>query len=262
MNDDATTGKVKFIDRKGERFGRLVAINPVPTPGARSMRWACACDCGGAKVVSASGLQSGRTKSCGCLTIEGHAKHRMGKSRTYAIWQNMKQRCDNPRSTPYRYYGGRGISYDPRWSDFMAFLADMGERPPGLQLDRIDNNGNYCKANCRWVTPAENMRNRPQPKRRPIAAIAMLAALGMAMTGCSTTPVAPPVPEVRTVEVRIPVPVPCVSASEVPAVPRTSFKPGGDMKQNAAAADLDLRDLEDYAVRADAVLRQCAGGKP
>ena len=82
------------------------------------------------------------------------------------------------------------------------------------------------------------------------------------LAGCSTTPAAPPLPEVRTVEVPVPVPVPCVSANEIPAVPRTAFRAGGDMKQNAAAADLDLRELEDYAVRADAVLRQCAKGKP
>ena len=80
--------------------------------------------------------------------------------------------------------------------------------------------------------------------------------------GCASLPAPPPLQEVRTVEIKIPVPVPCVSAHEIPQVPRTNFKSGGDMKQNAAAADLDLRDLEDYAVAADAVLRQCAGSKP
>ena len=80
----------------------------------------------------------------------------------------------------------------------------------------------------------------------------------LALAGCATTPVPPPLAEVRTVEIRVPIPVRCISAHEVPAIPRTNFKPGADMRQNAAAADLDLRDLEDYAARADAVLRQCA----
>lgn len=93
----------------------------------------------------------------------------------------------------------------------------------------------------------------------PLIRCCLLLLLG----GCATTPVPPPVQPIQTQVVRVPVAVPCVSANELPQVPATAFKPGGDMKQNAAAADLDLHALEDYAVAADALLRQCVkGGSP
>ena len=86
----------------------------------------------------------------------------------------------------------------------------------------------------------------------------MLCLLPLLLAACASTPVAPPIPEVKTETVKVPLPTPCVLASDIPPVPRTSFKPGGDMKQNAAAASIDLTAFEDYAVTADALLRQCA----
>ena len=77
----------------------------------------------------------------------------------YKAWHNMKRRCDNPNHAQYQWYGARGISYDPSWSTYEGFVADMGERPEGKELDRIDNDGNYCKDNCRWVSRSEQMRN-------------------------------------------------------------------------------------------------------
>ncbi len=79
---------------------------------------------------------------------------------TYISWSNMIQRCDNKKNPGYPNYGGRGISYSHRWIDFQNFLSDMGCRPPGMSLGRIDNDEDYCKSNCRWETRTEQNRNR------------------------------------------------------------------------------------------------------
>ena len=78
---------------------------------------------------------------------------------THHVWMGMKARCDNPNNKDYRNYGGRGITYAPAWSDFAAFRKDMGERPEGMSLDRIDNEKGYSSDNCRWATMTEQRRN-------------------------------------------------------------------------------------------------------
>jgi hypothetical protein len=88
------------------------------------------------------------------------AKHGMSKSRTYAVWASMIQRCTNPKNSDWVHYGGRGIKVVKRWHSFVNFLKDMGEAPPGLEIDRINTNGNYTPKNCRWVTRRENALNK------------------------------------------------------------------------------------------------------
>lgn len=95
--------------------------------------------------------------SKGCKNV----KHGLVGSSTYSSWSAMRQRCSNPNNTHYHRYGGRGISYDPRWEQFDNFLEDMGEKSdPQLELERIDNDADYSKANCRWATRKEQTRNR------------------------------------------------------------------------------------------------------
>lgn len=153
-----------------QRFGKLIAIWPQGKSKHRKILWLCQCDCGNEVIIGGSSLKSGHTRSCGCLKIEKikqrSTKHGYGKSHVYRIWANMIQRCTNPNRSQYQYYGGRNIKVCKRWSKFKNFLKDMGEVPPGHQIDRINNNGNYCKSNCRWVTSKQQQRNKQN--NRPI----------------------------------------------------------------------------------------------
>lgn len=150
----------------GQRFGRLTVTGPAPDIKKSYRMWFCLCDCGVKKAISQNHLRRGSTKSCGCLSSTEMLRQRSTKHGKYgqpiwAVWASMKQRCSDMSVRSYASYGGRGITVCDRWLEsFENFFEDMGDRPEGLQLDRIDNNKGYSKENCRWVTPSQNCRNR------------------------------------------------------------------------------------------------------
>lgn len=158
----------------GQRVGRLLVISFAGNFGkTQRSKWMCRCDCGNEKAVTSKHLVSGRTVSCGCWKTEStlarftrHGHSPMGASSgTYGSWQGMKDRCYNSKNKCYPRYGGRGIRVCDYWlADFKNFLSEMGEKPEGLTLDRINVNGHYEKSNCKWSTPKEQCRN----KRRTI----------------------------------------------------------------------------------------------
>lgn len=119
------------------------------------MWWTVQCDCGVVKDVSGNNLRRGTQKSCGCLI----RTHDLSRSRTYKSWQMMRQRCTNPKFRSYAYCGAKGVSVCERWERFENFVADMGERPDGMSIDRIDPFGNYEPTNCRWATRAQQDAN-------------------------------------------------------------------------------------------------------
>lgn len=150
------------LDLTGEKSGKLTAIKPHGSDKRGSALWLCRCDCGNESIVLASNFKKGQSKSCGCSRFEvkhGHAI-KNDETSTYQTWLHMRQRCLNPCNDSYHNYGGRGISICSEWESFEQFLKDMGERPHGLTIDRIDNSKGYFKENCRWTDKKTQLRNK------------------------------------------------------------------------------------------------------
>lgn len=158
------------LDLVGKKFGRLTVIKFDSKDKRGKLKWLCRCDCGKEKVVLGSRLKDGNTKSCGCLRIEKvkqrfttHGYTKGKPTKTYDTWQHIIQRCTNPNDQQHKNYGGRGITVCEQWSGengFIHFLEDMGEKPKGLSIDRIENDLGYFKENCRWATQKEQSRNQ------------------------------------------------------------------------------------------------------
>jgi hypothetical protein len=153
----------------GQIFGLLTVKAPYQRT-ARGWLWRCLCSCGKTRYVPASSLRSGNSQSCGCARVRVGPKSHMFKhghavpgkrSREWLAWNRMIGRCYRPGASNYKHYGARGIRVCDRWRhDFTTFLADMGSRPVGYSLGRIDNDGDYTPENCRWETTAQQNANR------------------------------------------------------------------------------------------------------
>lgn len=159
-NEQPATKKRIARDLTGKRFGRLLILRRHENQTGNDISWLAKCDCGNMhRVKSGNIMRPQGDVSCGCWRKETRFTHRQTNSPTHNSWDHMLQRCLNPSNDRYESYGGRGITVCDRWRKYENFRDDMGERPKGTTLDRIDVNGNYEPGNCRWASHGEQSRN-------------------------------------------------------------------------------------------------------
>lgn len=160
----------KTIDLTGNRFGRLVVSHRALSRGrGKGVYWVANCDCGGTTTACASDFKKGAVNSCGCLRREIAASkgtHRESHPRTkeYAIWCGMRQRCQDINCKDYKKYGGRGIAISQEFLKYETFLEVMGRCPVGMSLERKDNDGPYSAENCVWGSQVEQSNNKRNNK--------------------------------------------------------------------------------------------------
>lgn len=159
-----------IVNMIGRTYGRLTVLERSVNDKQGNAQWICKCECGKLKVVRGRSLRQGRVRSCGCLLAESSkermtamlTKHSLSGSKLYRVYASMRERCENPSCKSFQNYGGRGIAVCDEWrmqrESFLHWAMQNGYEE-GLQIDRINVNGDYCPENCRWVTPQQNMNN-------------------------------------------------------------------------------------------------------
>lgn len=169
LRDAALMAKQRLFVTEGQRFGRLVVVDPETRNERHDRAARTRCDCGNYTTVTIYNLLRGDTQSCGCLQAETTAagtnrSHGLSKHPLFYTWCNMIRRCEDPTEIGYARYGGRGIMVCDGWHDVTTFIQDIealiGPRPDGMTLDRIDGNGNYEPGNIKWSSATEQANNR------------------------------------------------------------------------------------------------------
>lgn len=159
----------RILNLRGRKFGRLTVIDKIGSNKHKNPVWSCKCECGSLTKATSTSLVNGNVRSCGCLALDyikaltthGQSLYKNVTSE-YNTWNRMKGRCNNPKNSAYKDYGGRGIKVCERWmNSFEAFFEDMGPKPgKGYSIERKNNNGNYEPGNCRWATITDQNKNK------------------------------------------------------------------------------------------------------